>query len=180
MLLPESEWEKISPVNVGNEFDIRIYRYETEGNDFIELMRSGGFESWSEETLSGALRTALPDGIFLAADQSDGRLLATAMATHNPSVLHPFGGELGWVCTRPEARGKGLGKAVCTSALLRFRSAGYDRVYLKTDDWRLPAIQLYLKLGFKPFLFAPGMLERWEDVCKKLQYPAAPDKWPCK
>ena len=60
----------------------------------------------------------------------------------------------------------------------RFASAGYTRIYLKTDDWRLPAIKTYLKLGFIPFLFLPDMEGRWRDVCEKFSWPFTPEQWP--
>ena len=67
--------------------------------------------------------------------------------------------------------------AVCTAVMQRYASAGYRHVYLKTDDWRLPAIKTYLKLGFLPFLFAPDMEERWREVCSELDWPVEIDRW---
>ena len=61
-------------------------------------------------------------------------------------------------------------RAVCAAVVARFLQAGYERIYLKTDDWRLPAIKVYLQLGFVPFLFTMGMEERWKTVCAKLKW----------
>jgi len=71
----------------------------------------------------------------------------------------------------PEHRGKGLGRAVSLAAVNRFIRAGFRNVYLMTDDFRLPALAAYLKLGFEPFLFCEGMAERWEAVYGKLGLP---------
>jgi mycothiol synthase len=110
------------------------------------------------------LERVLPRGFFLAVHQETGVLAASAMATHCPMPMHPFGGELGWVAGHPGHAGKGLGLVVCAAALRRFLDAGYERIYLKTDDWRLPALKTYLKLGFEPFLFQAGMAERWKKI----------------
>jgi len=61
--------------------------------------------------------------------------------------------------------------AVCAAVVRCFADAGCRRIYLKTDDWRLAAIKVYLKLGFEPFLFLPDMRERWEAVCERLEWP---------
>ena len=44
-------------------------------------------------------------------------------------------------------------------------------IYLSTDDWRLPAIKVYLKLGYEPLLYADDMKGRWKAVCGKLGWP---------
>ena len=49
-----------------------------------------------------------------------------------------------------------------------FRERGYRRIRLLTDDWRLPAISLYLSLGFEPEMTRPNMPGRWQEVRKKL------------
>lgn len=140
------------------------------------LMRQAGFADWTVEKFKQVLRSILPDGLFGIEHLATGALVATAMATHNPSELHPFGGELGWVAGDAAHGGKGLGRAVCAAVVGRYLSAGYRRIYLKTDDWRLAAIKVYLGLGFAPLLFAPDMPGRWREVCAKLGWPFAPEE----
>ena len=108
------------------------------------------------------------EGLFFIVHDATGELVATAGANHSPSPLHPFAGQLGWVAVSPGHRGKRLGCCVCAAAVKRYLDAGYTDIYLQTDDWRLPAITTYLKLGFVPLLFAPDMEERWQDICSKL------------
>ena len=71
-----------------------------------------------------------------------------------------------------------MGLATCAAVTARFLSAGYRNIYLKTDDFRLPAIKIYLKLGYAPFLFTPEMKARWEAVCRKLDWPFTPQEKP--
>jgi mycothiol synthase len=73
-----------------------------------------------------------------------------------------------------------LGTAVCAAATARLLSAGYGRIYLQTDDWRLPALLTYLRLGYVPFLYAADMPSRWQSVCEALGWPYTPEAWPGK
>jgi len=177
MIFPEALLESAPPVVLPEGYSLRTFQ-PPDAAEFVELMRLAGFENWNAETLAGARAKALPDGIFLAVCDATGALAATAMGTHNPKELHPSGAELGWVAANPDHRGKGLGMAVTVAATRRCIDAGYRRIYLLTDDWRLPAIKTYLKLGYVPLLFAPGIEDRWRAVCLELDWPFTPDSWP--
>ena len=47
------------------------------------------------------------------------QLVATTMAVHNPTELHPFGGEMGWVAADPAHAGGAAGLAVCAAVTAR-------------------------------------------------------------
>lgn len=176
MIWPEEKLRALPAVLLPSDYSMRTWQ-PGDDDEFVRLMQLAGFDGWNLDSLRAAKQKALPDGIFLAVDTRSDALVATAMATHLPADNHPFGGELGWVAGHPDHRSKGLGMAVCTAVMQRYASAGYRRVYLKTDDWRLPAITIYLKLGFLPFLFAPDMEQRWREVCGELNWPFTPDQW---
>lgn len=149
---------------------LRGYRPDDEPA-YLRLLELAGFEGWTAERLGEVLPRVLPGGLFLAVRLASGELAATAMALDNPTALHPGGGELGWVAAHPEHRGQGLGVAVCAAAVGCLLRAGYRRIYLLTDDFRLPAIKTYLRLGFVPFLFQEGMEQRWQEVLRQLGWP---------
>ena len=146
---------------------LRGYRPEDEAA-YLALMAKAGFEGWDAARASALARDALPDGFFLIEHAAAHAVVATAVATHNPSELHPSGAELGWVAGDPAHKGKGLGLAVTAAVTALFIRRGYHDIYLKTDDWRLPALKIYLKLGFEPLFFTEGMEERWRDVRAQL------------
>ena len=54
-------------------------------------------------------------------------------------------------------KGKGIGYTVCAAVTRSLVERGYSRIFLTTDDWRLPAIAIYLKLGYVPDLYLPEM-----------------------
>jgi mycothiol synthase len=66
--------------------------------------------------------------------------------------------------------------------LTRLIEVGYSNIYLTTMDGRLPALRLYLRMGWLPFLpddLAEAKLtERWQQVCTELAYPFTPEQWP--
>lgn len=110
-------------------------------------------------------------------DEQWDKIVATAMCLHNYKETNPFQGELGWLACDPAHTGKGLGMAVSAAVTARFIDAGYHHIHLYTEDFRLPAIKTYLKLGYVPFLDTSRMSERWQVICMQLQWPFTPDEW---
>ena len=109
--------------------------------------------------------------------EESGEIVATAMGLHDHSADHPFGGELGWVAADPAHAGHGLGLAVCAAVTVRLIQAGYRAIHLYTEPWRLSALKTYLKLGYMPFLYQPGMAARWQTICEQLGWPFTPEAW---
>lgn len=161
----------IGPLPSG--YRLRTYRDGDEAG-YIALMQNAGFASWNPDNFQAVMRCSLPEGLFFVAHEPTGLLVATAVATHNPMPLHPFGGELGWVAVHPAHQGRSLGTITSAAATRRFLEAGYTDIYLRTDDFRLPAIKTYLKLGWLPFLFAPDMAARWQSVFEQLHIQPPP------
>lgn len=144
---------------------------EADLDAYVALMARAGFGGWDAERVAKMLAMVVPDGFFLIEPVGSGRLAATAMAVHRPRPEYPFGGEMGWVAADPDHRGRGLGLAICAAATARLLRGGYRNVYLLTDGWRLPAIAVYLRLGYEPVLAGPGMAERWRTVGAQLGRP---------
>ena len=61
-------------------------------------------------------------------------------------------------------RKKGLGKNICIAVINHFMEKKYEKVILQTDDWRIPAIAVYLKLGFKPVFTSEKLEEKWMEI----------------
>lgn len=98
------------------------------------------------------------DGFFVVLDK-DNNLVATAgiqIGRHTPdsATLH-------MVVTDPNHRGRQLGKIVTVAVMQYAKDHGIGAVYLTTDDFRKAAVNMYLKLGFKPCLYATDMKDRW-------------------
>jgi mycothiol synthase len=164
-------------VELPGEYLLRTFM-PSDADAYIALLHSAGFTHWDAAVLTAELGFVLPDGLFVVEHVPTAALVATAMAEHHATSLHPFGGELGWVAGDARHAHRGLGRAVCAAVVRRLLSAGYHRIYLKTDDFRLPAITVYLRMGFVPFLYQGDMAARWQAVCEQLDWPYTPEVWP--
>lgn len=171
MIWPEQRLHRPPSWTLPEGYLLRTYRQGDEPGH-IRVMRSAGFSTWSGTQLQQALQRCLDRGLFFIVDTARDLMVATACAQHNPMPpLHPQGGELGWAACDPAYRGQRLGLAVCAAVTKRFLDAGYTRIFLRTDDHRLPAIKMYLNLGFQPLLHGRDMESRWISVHDKLGRP---------
>ena len=76
--------------------------------------------------------------------------------------------EIGWIATHPDHQGKGLGREVVGAAVRAARSLHNRPVFLLTDDFRIAALKLYLKLGFVPDYKHPSYRGRWQAIFSQL------------
>lgn len=142
---------------------------------FFQLMELAGWPEWNEQVLQPWLPRILPRGWFMAIHEETGEIVTSAMALH--SDVYPSGGELGWLASDPAHAGKGLGFSVSAAVIARCIEEDLRVIHLYTEDYRLAALKIYLKLGFVPFQSAPEMLDRWRVICQKLGWPFTPEAW---
>ena len=161
MLWPESK--RVAVPSLPDGYVLRQYT-EADEAQYIAVMAKAGFTGWDHKRVDAAIRGVLPDGFFVIEHAASRTVVATAQARHGAHELHPYAAELGWVAADPAHKGKKLGAIVTAAATARMISAGYHRIYLLTDDFRVPALKTYLDLGYEPFLFCNGMAERWQAV----------------
>ena len=165
MIFPENAFKKAVVPKPPAGYALRTYKKGDE-KGYVRVMQKAGFEKWNYT--GEVLKTALPEGIFFIVHKKTGKIVATACAQNYPADIHPQGGVLGWVAADPGHRGKNLGYIVSMAAVQKLVKLGYKRIYLLTDDWRLPAIKIYLKMGFIPLHYKPDMKKRWAEVVKLL------------
>lgn len=96
-----------------------------------------------------------------------GRVIATASARTLPD-RYPGAGYLHWVAADPEQRGRGIGREVVLAVLHRFAADGCRASVLETDDHRLAAIKLYLRLGYIPQYPDADHQTRWSAIFRRL------------
>ena len=157
-------------------YTLRTYRRGDEP-DFYRVMALAGWPGWDDARLQPWIARIPPESWFMITHDATNILVATAMGLHDHSDDHPFGGELGWVAVDPAHAGQGLGTAVCAAVTARLIGAGYCNLHLYTEDWRLAALKLYLKLGYIPFLYTPAMPAQWRLICEQLDWPFTPGLW---
>ena len=160
-------------VSVPAGYTLRQYRPQ-DREAYDRLMAAAGMEPCS---LAYWDRHILPDGFFVIECESSKQLVAACFASHHPTDRHPRAGNFGWLAADPAHGGKGLGRAVSAAVTARLIEGGYKNIYLETHDHRLPAIRIYLSMGWVPLLYCDEMHGRWERICEQLDWPYSPDQW---
>ena len=145
-------------------FLLRTFQANQDEAPYVALLRSAGFTAWDEEYLQRTLRAALPDGIFFLVDAGTGALAGTAVANRLDPARFPDGGEFGWLGVHPAYRGRGFAAVVHDAVVRRYREEGYHDLYLLTDDFRLPALRLYLRRGWQPMIPDAPTADRWRAI----------------
>ena len=99
--------------------------------------------------------------------------VGTASAWYGALDGRPFG-RVHWVAIVPEMQGRGLASPLLSAVCRRMAEMGHERAYLTTNAVRVPAINLYLKFGFKPWPRSEEEQEAWRRLkaSGSLKYPA--------
>ena len=166
MIISASRAEDMPEYKVPDGYELRGYLPGDE-DSWLELLNMGEYGSdWDrsrlDEFIAGPERT---EGSVVAA-RGD-RIVAATFAS--AEVGMDCTGRADFVTSHPDVRGLGLGRAACTGVVKYLVDRGYSNVILYTDDWRLPAIGLYLSMGFEPQMTRQDMPGRWQRVMEQLE-----------
>ena len=165
MTAPASRVNELPDVALPDGYTLRAYRVGDE-RSWVRLLNLAGFITWDLQRIQKYLADAeRGEGSRVVA--KGGTIVSATFASRarwNDRQV----GVLDFVASHPEHRRRGLSRAVCTAVLGFMVAAGYPEVILDTDDWRLPAIELYLSLGFEPVMRREDMPARWDVVMEKL------------
>lgn len=99
--------------------------------------------------------------------EEDGTIVGTACAQRERAADEGVG-LVHMLAVDPAHRGLGLGRFLLAATLRRLRDVGCRAAALSTDDFRLPAIRLYLAFGFRPNATHESHAGRWQEVLKRL------------
>jgi len=122
-------------------------------------------------TLAHTRRHALRGGFIVIEHSASRALVASCVAFEPESERHPHDGSLGWLVTDPAHGGRGLGTLAAATVTNRLVNEGYALPWLGTEDDRVVAIAIYLRLGWAPYLYSPSMEERWRAIFGRLDRP---------
>ena len=154
-------------------YRLRAYRPgdEAEWARIVKAAIGGNWDAKSAHSNLTGQERFFPDGLFFA-ETSRGQIAGTACAWRR-TASECEEGELHMVAVDENHRGHGLGRALCVAVLRYFREKGFKRVRLSTDDFRLPAVKIYLDLGFEPVILDELHRQRWQDLRTMLRTPSA-------
>ena len=144
-------------------FELRRYDRNDDGQ-VRELMRLVGFEHAAGEYYEAELmpRDERKEGTHVVVH--DGGIVGAAFAGRGDETA----GRIDFVVADPKLSGNGIGYAVCAGVTRHLLENGYENVILMTDDWRLPAVSTYLKLGFEPVFHRDDMEKPWDAMHARL------------
>lgn len=94
----------------------------------------------------------------------EGDVVVAVASSRHLEQTFPGVGYLHYVAADSVTSGRGLGGVVTRAVLRHFLEEGLVSVVLETDDFRLPAIRTYLKIGFVPDYRHEEDQARWSRV----------------
>lgn len=137
---------------------------EADWNSLVGECFGGGYDF---DTTLGRDTLFLPERVLFI--EYENEIVATASAWRTPPLWGEHTGVVHMVAASPRHAGHRLGYLVSLAVLHQFVSEGLHHAVLRTDDFRLPAIVTYLKLGFKPYLDSPDHAGRWDAIYQNLK-----------
>jgi len=149
-------------VDIPKKFSLNNYSKDLD-KSLIILLNLGEFDPvWDSDSFTkfmSSVKRQIGSKVILNNNEAIAATFASASIHENEEV-----GRLDFVVTHPKHRGKGLGKNICAAVIKYFIENNYKKVILQTDDWRIPAIAVYLKLGFKPVFINKQSEKRWNKI----------------
>ena len=133
----------------------------------LRWYEAGDDQNWLEIHRQADRLNRITPGLFAEQFGSDAQLLeqrqcyllgqgnkclGTATAWFNDDLENKTWGRVHWLAVLPQYQGKGLGKSLLSAVCGRLQELGHPRAYLTTSSWRLPAIGLYRRFGFTPWI----------------------------
>jgi mycothiol synthase len=131
-----------------------------------EVLSAAFREPWTVQMVRERLTRAM-DVKAVCVVTWRGAVVATASSRWVPDRF-PGEGYVHWVGTHPEHTRKGLASYMLARLFQDFTERGYQSAVLETDDFRLPAVRTYLKMGFTP-VYAVGEEDHRERWCSLFQ-----------
>ena len=174
---PRQQLKMFRLIELGESFSDTLpqgYEYATCGPDEINglvrlLDQSGEFPAlgiWNSETVASViLRKITNDGTILVRN-ADEIVACTSICRYGKIRRQAV---LMYVLTHRAHRRRGLGQAMTQRALRVCQRNSLRKVSLRTDSYRLDAVKLYLKNGFRPVITSNKRFRAgWGSVLSRL------------
>ncbi len=129
--------------------------------------RDTAYERFHSEITNADGPEALRDTYFI---EKDGQKIATFTVV--PNMWSTGMGNLHMVACKSEYRGLGIGKFITDYTLKILKDMGIEKIFLLTNDHRVPAIKSYLGAGFLPVDYPTDdgtcMVDRWQKIINQI------------
>ena len=159
--------EAVFPQTVENCQIVSFQQLENAMEQWLEIVQYGLSEGKKDADFYQKTMTALPlyreDKCFFVLENGQAVATLTVICDYEKKE-----GYIHMVACHASARGKGYGTLLNRIAEYTLKREGMNTAYLTTDDWRIPAIKSYLRIGFLPDLSTEDFQERWTKIYKQL------------
>lgn len=164
-------WDGLPQHALPEGYSLRMYQ---PGDDVTWTAIQAASDDINDVTLSwfrkdfGEDDDVIGKRMFFLCD-GDGKAIGTASAWMEEWRGQSWG-LVHWVAILPAYQGQGLAKPLLSAVCQRLIDLGHERCFLCSESTRIPAINLYLKFGFKPWVETEADKAVWdgiEEVIKK-------------
>ena len=171
LVLRRDHLRDLPPVVLPDGYTLRTYREGDGAAWALILNESFGGERTESDFIATMVNDPAyrPERIFFICDPT-GFPCATASAYRHRD-WDQRSGFVHYVACRPAHLGKRLGYFASLAVLHKFQEEGCMNSLLFTDDFRIPAIKTYLRLGFHPLIIDDNQPERWRAIFTLLGLP---------
>jgi ribosomal protein S18 acetylase RimI-like enzyme len=158
----QSETPLSAPTSFAPPYQLRGYRAGDDAT-WLELQQSTGIYPLLAPDLFQREFTAALDGrqFFV---MCDAQAIATGTAWHGEPLRAKHWGRLHWIAVHPCYQRQGIASNLCRHLLNVLRDLGCSGVYLTTGSENRPAIALYRRLGFIPWVRTHEEALFWESL----------------
>lgn len=164
LLMLRDNWEGLPSLELPTPYCLRSLK-EGDGKAWEEIIMAAfgvnpGYDMLKEDP---AFR---PERVWFVTDGSDIPIATASCWTTGDypstcSVLHMVG-------IRPEHGGRHLGQLVTAAAMHEAAREGFQKMALRTDPFRIPAIKTYLRLGFRPQIIHEAHIDLWKKILRDI------------
>ena len=166
LLLRRPNLENLPPLDLPEGYTLRVGVPDDAEGLAACLQKAFPEMTWTaENATNGLLAEESVKTVFVI--ENDGQIVATASARLIPDEF-PNSGYVHWVGGDPDHRGKRLGYLASLATLHEFVRLGCKDTVLHTDDFRIPAIKVYLALGYRPEEWHATHPSRWAKLRRAL------------
>ena len=146
-------------------FSVRLASAD-DTSELAQVLTESYGELWDTARVSAELMDA-PDVVATWVASDSDRIVAVASERLLPEQ-YPDAGYIHWVGVRPQSRGHRLGALVTAQCMIGFAKRGLSTIVLETDDFRIPAVITYLRLGFVPSYRSVNEQKAWSALFPRL------------
>lgn len=166
-----TRFEDLARPRLPDGYALRTFR-EGDEDGWLSVLGTGGWDVWDRNRLDALLvdgHGVVPrDGIVFAT--RDERIVGAACTTLHGGEMRTAA-EVGWVVVDTAHRGRGLARAIVLAMLGLIHERGYRYAFLRTEPFRVPAIKLYLDIGFEPEMVDARHPAWWKAFREELDVP---------